>query len=193
MECCETQCCCLVCLRPDQASRLVGDLYPRGATISGAERGLAAQSVKDLVDLARSRPSKVPDIGAVLERRITRDLRGERWGYVEVSLEAVNAILAADRASHASVGVRIAGGVSDATVLEVFEPHARVLVERLLQSPVARIRAAAATTVRHRSAAAGREAAPTFPLAMAPRPLIPKPARPPVAVRPPPPRAPPEP
>lgn len=149
-DCCETyclgtQCCCLVCLRPDRARRLIAELYPRYAGITGQERGITGCSIEAIVDLAKTRTSKVSDLGTGLRARVQRDVLRERPGYVEVSLQAANAVI--DIAPPALPGLGRAGSSADLAVLEVFEIHARAIVTFLLEFRQIRLSAAAATTV----------------------------------------------
>lgn len=121
------------------------ELYPRPRGTTGAERGLEPRGVDDLADLARTRPSKIPDLGAALEAHLARDLRRERFGYIEISVTATCAIIAQSAPRAAAAGPQAAG--ADSTVLEVFDIHARRIIERLLACPESRIRAAAAAAV----------------------------------------------
>ncbi|KAA0160311.1 hypothetical protein FNF28_05507 [Cafeteria roenbergensis] len=103
---------------------------------------MEARGVDDLADLARTRPSKIPDLGAALEAHLARDLRRERFGFIEISVTAACAIIAQSAPRAAAAGPQAAG--ADSTVLEVFDIHARRIIERLLACPEPRIRAAAA-------------------------------------------------
>ena len=165
-DCCEpwclgTQCCCLVCLRPDRARRLIAELYPRYGGITGQERGLTGSNVEDIVDLAKTRTSKVSDLGTGLKARVQRDLFRERPGYVEVSLQAVNAVI--DIAPPALPGLGRSSASADLAVLEVFEIHARAIISLLLESKRSRLCAGAATTV----SLAPRALPGSFPAALA--------------------------
>ena len=106
---------------------------------------MEARGVDDLADLARTRPSKIPDLGAALEAHLARDLRRERFGFIEISVTAACAIIAQSAPRAAAAGPQAAG--ADSTVLEVFDIHARRIIERLLACPEPRIRAAAAAAV----------------------------------------------